>query len=101
MCSYNSILTKQKHQIHARSQKSGSKLLAPTVPVFNTHSPLLVSPPWPPTQVLILYLIISVPQSPHLSRQCLNRTRNYIPNFCPAAGNKNESKSELNLANCN
>ena len=32
MCSYNNILTKRKHQFHARSQKSGSKLLAPTVP---------------------------------------------------------------------
>ena len=31
MCSYNNILTKRKHQFHARSQKSGSKLLAPTV----------------------------------------------------------------------
>ena len=32
MCSYNNILTKQKHQFHARSQKSDSKLLVPTVP---------------------------------------------------------------------
>ena len=31
MCSYNNILTKRKHQFHARIQKSSSKLLAPTV----------------------------------------------------------------------
>ena len=33
MCSYNNILTQRKHQYHARSQKSGSKLLATTAPL--------------------------------------------------------------------
>ena len=32
MCPYKNILTKRKHQFNARSQRSGSKLLAPTVP---------------------------------------------------------------------